>query len=475
MRRTKEERTVGGGAPVCGLVARRRARRPGTKQLGTVALIGMLAACGPDDVASGDRVCEPGMLDDSNPVEISAQWDRTWDDVGAPALLESWDEATPGVELAVNPSPAGEGLAAMLEDGTSPTVIMVDHSMVGDLAEAGAIQPFDTCLDAAGASLDPMLPEALALGQVDGRLWGAPANLDTLALLYDRNAFQAAGLDPAAPPRDLEELHAAATAIREATGIPHPIAGLAPSTALLTTDMDSSGPGESGLEPPPALDGYRALLEDDLLLAPPGPDELPPLGSGAAALQIVNTSQLWGYAAALADGQAPDADLAIASLPGARAASTPVLGGVWVLNANATPEQAMGAASLVAWLSEPQQQARLHPLTDRFPVSIAGGDDPVAQEYWRDLPLLGELWRLLSAEPASPARWTAGAGALQTADVVLDRHASTPTATGDAWPELMALVGDSDRAPDPLDARLRLSCLLSDPEPDLVPVCLQAE
>lgn len=56
-------------------------------------------------------------------------------------------------------------------------------------------------------------------GDMDG-IYYVPSSVDTFALFYNKDLFTAAGLDPDAPPKNWDELLAAAKAIKEKTGKP---------------------------------------------------------------------------------------------------------------------------------------------------------------------------------------------------------------------------------------------------------------
>ena len=55
--------------------------------------------------------------------------------------------------------------------------------------------------------MSDIIPSSLAHGlSMPGKQYGLPFGQDTYALYYDTDAFKAAGLDPAKPPKTLDEL-----------------------------------------------------------------------------------------------------------------------------------------------------------------------------------------------------------------------------------------------------------------------------
>ena len=79
------------------------------------------------------------------------------------------------------------------QQGTSPDVLIVDNPVVSTLATAGVLT--DTGVTKVDTSA--VEPNLLAAGQVDGKTYGIPIGANTLALYYNKNVLQAAGIDPA--------------------------------------------------------------------------------------------------------------------------------------------------------------------------------------------------------------------------------------------------------------------------------------
>jgi multiple sugar transport system substrate-binding protein len=63
-----------------------------------------------------------------------------------------------------------------------------------------------------------MVPEGVALGRLDGKLYGLAFTFSTPILFYNATLFRAAGLDPEAPPRNFDDVQRAALTIHEKTG-----------------------------------------------------------------------------------------------------------------------------------------------------------------------------------------------------------------------------------------------------------------
>ncbi|MDQ1129268.1 extracellular solute-binding protein [Microbacterium sp. SORGH_AS_0888] len=79
------------------------------------------------------------------------------------------------------------------QEGTSPDIILLDNPAVSTLASTGMLTT-TTDLGLDTSSIDANL---LAAGQLDGQTYGIPIGANTLALYYNADVLQAAGVDPA--------------------------------------------------------------------------------------------------------------------------------------------------------------------------------------------------------------------------------------------------------------------------------------
>jgi multiple sugar transport system substrate-binding protein len=60
-----------------------------------------------------------------------------------------------------------------------------------------------TDLSSRGLDTSDWLPNPLLTAQYQGKLFGVPFRMDALALIWNKDVFQAAGLDPEKPPGDI--------------------------------------------------------------------------------------------------------------------------------------------------------------------------------------------------------------------------------------------------------------------------------
>ncbi len=79
------------------------------------------------------------------------------------------------------------------QEGTSPDIILLDNPAVSTLADTGML----ATMDELGFDTSDFDQNLLAAGIVDGKTYGIPIGANTLALFYNKDILDAAGVDPA--------------------------------------------------------------------------------------------------------------------------------------------------------------------------------------------------------------------------------------------------------------------------------------
>ena len=96
-------------------------------------------------------------------------------------------------------------LMAAIGSGNPPDIAFLDGFSVASWAAQGALQPLDEYMEAAGLTFDGVYDWAQEGAIYKGVTYGVPYNGDARALLYNKDMFRAAGLDPDNPPATVEE------------------------------------------------------------------------------------------------------------------------------------------------------------------------------------------------------------------------------------------------------------------------------
>ncbi|HEU5127441.1 MAG TPA: extracellular solute-binding protein [Glycomyces sp.] len=148
-----------------------------------------------------DAGLEQGAIDAFN--ERVAQFEAAHPDIDVETQEYTWTATT---------------FTAQLAGGTLPTVFTVPFTDGRGLIERGQIADI-SALTAELPYAGDFNPEVAAAGSAaDGGMWAVPWSAYGQGLHYNRDLFEAAGLDPDAPPATWAEVRAAADQIAEATG-----------------------------------------------------------------------------------------------------------------------------------------------------------------------------------------------------------------------------------------------------------------
>ena len=142
-------------------------------------------------------------------------WTPNFNEARARELLARFGEAHPDITVNLEVTTTNglpERILTTLQSGAAPDLIDVQHPWVNGYAQAGLVQPLGDVLE----DREDYNQAALDYVTWDDQLWGIPYRIEALAVLFNRAHFEAAGLDPDAPPETWDALLAAAQALTEA-------------------------------------------------------------------------------------------------------------------------------------------------------------------------------------------------------------------------------------------------------------------
>jgi len=148
-----------------------------------------LAACSSD---GGDAPEDSGSGD----VTALTLWDGwTQYNTGSSPyeqVLDTCQEAT-GITVERTVSDAiGDRFTQAASSGDTPDLIILDNPNVTQFAETGILADNE----ASGIDVSAMMPNIVASGVLDGKTYGAPVGSNTLALFYNKDLLDAAGVEP---------------------------------------------------------------------------------------------------------------------------------------------------------------------------------------------------------------------------------------------------------------------------------------
>lgn len=297
---------------------------------------------------------------------------------------------------------------AGLQTGDLPDVIQHDSTLLQQMVDTQTVLPAQSCIDASDDPVaDDWVERALTYYQLDGVQWTLPFAVANPVLVYNKAAFEKAGLDPDEPPATLDDYRAAAEKLVDA-GYEHGAAVAIEAWhfeeffALQGESYVDEGNGRDGRATKVTFDSeageelfgfFDALVDDGLAVTNPrtGPDALNNLlaiGNGDAAMTVVSSSSIGSVLEVLGSGQYADVELGVGPMPGRTDDGGVVVGGGGLsLTAEDPLEQAAGW-QFMTFLTSPESQSVWAAATGYAPVRTSAVDRPEVTEAWAKVPAL---------------------------------------------------------------------------------------
>lgn len=129
-------------------------------------------------------------------------------------LIEKFEAAHPGIEIKAQYVPTGDALVQKLitaiQSQTAPDIAWVHADFLDKLAQARAIYKMAEFINGpeglSNEELNDIFPPLLQAATWCDTLYALPMEATSLALLYNKELFRQAGLDPDHPPKNWQEL-----------------------------------------------------------------------------------------------------------------------------------------------------------------------------------------------------------------------------------------------------------------------------
>ncbi|MPZ22267.1 MAG: extracellular solute-binding protein [Dehalococcoidia bacterium] len=297
-------------------------------------------------------------------------------------------------------------LTALRSGGDLPDIVQLEETTLRLMIDSQSALPVQECIDAEDYDLSDYAERVLAYFTVEDQIWPMPFSISNPVLLYNRNDFEAAGLDPDSPPLTLDELRQAAQAIVDSGAAEY---GMSLDTqagyieqlfALAGVDFANSANGRDGratevlIESETGLEIFSwlgGMVQDGLALDvgrnPSNADQLLAVGAGQAGMALATSASLGSVFDILETGQFPDIEPGVGPMP-----SLPGEGGIlvsgsalWISN-RSTPAEQEAAWELAKFLGEPQSQATWHVGTGYIPIRVSAADLPEVEALWAERP-----------------------------------------------------------------------------------------
>jgi len=129
-------------------------------------------------------------------------------------LIKKFEKENPGIRISPQYIPSGDPLIQKLitsiQSKTAPDISWLHSDYIEDLVEADAIYKMEDFIKGedgiSDEDLNDIYPALIQYSSWKGTLYSLPMEATNLALLYNKDLFRKAGLDPEHPPADWQEL-----------------------------------------------------------------------------------------------------------------------------------------------------------------------------------------------------------------------------------------------------------------------------
>lgn len=169
------------------------------------------AETGKEGEASGEKV-KLVFLRVGTDTEKKAYWQK---------MMDGFTKENPNIEIEYQEAPAGDDFETKLNtgfaSGTAPDIINFTMASMGTRVPLGQYAVLDEYMEGWDGKED-FMETALALGNINGKQYGIPLIADPRILIYNKEMFEEAGLDPDSPPTTWEELKEAHEALIKKDG-----------------------------------------------------------------------------------------------------------------------------------------------------------------------------------------------------------------------------------------------------------------
>ncbi|MDH6128755.1 ABC transporter substrate-binding protein [Kitasatospora sp. GP82] len=314
---------------------------------------------------------------------------------------------------------------ASVQQKATPSLVQVYDIGTRFMIDSRQTVPAQSFVDKDSYALDDIEPNIRNYYTVGGKLAAMPFNSSMPLLYLNADAYREAGLDPAKPPRTLDELGDAAKKLtkKDASGqtvrygFGAAIYGwfveeLIAESGTLYCDQDNGRSAKAGKVLFDSAQGAQAVqwwadLVKGGYAANTGrvpADAQAAFKAGKVAMHLESTGVLRGYT------EAAKFTVATAAYPKLTAADQggPAIGGasLWIDGPGHSAAEQRASWEFVKFLAAPEQQAAWHTGTGYFPVNRKALDDPKDKEWLAKYPQFQTAIDELHATKPTPA--TAG-------------------------------------------------------------------
>jgi len=400
--------------------------------LAAVAALALLAtACsggGDDDSAdpgggaSPDELpeCPLDALDEATePVEITFWHTMTRaNEEALVALTDAFNGSQEDVVVSlVNNNSADDQhekyLAALETGGQLPDLVQSQEFYLQQMVDTQSVLPVAACISASADDAadefdtDDFVERTLAYYEIQDVQWALPFAVSEPILLFDRTAFERAGLDPDAPPTTFDDLRTAAQALVDGgneygLGLKLDAWHLEQMLAWQGEPFVNNGNGrddratEVAFDTDTAVETFaflKGLVDDGLAVTNSADggssfDNLLSVGTGKVGMTIDASGSLGTIIDVLESGQYPDVVPDVAPVPGREDDGGVLVGGsgLYISASDEEPAKQAAAWRFAEFLTTPESQSQWAAATGFIPVRQSAAEQPEIQARWEEIP-----------------------------------------------------------------------------------------
>lgn len=264
-----------------------------------------------------------------------------------------------------------------------------------DLVEQGLVESFSEIAtsDENKQWLDGFYPALMANGTLEGQVWGIPFQRSTIVMFYNKDMFEAAGLDPEQAPTTWDEMVDVASKLKTddrhglmipSTGYPYwMFQALALQNGQQLMNEEGTEVYLNTPESVEALTFFRDLAEKHEV-SPKGTIEW---GTLRQAFVQGQTAMMWHTTGNLtAVKEEAGFDFGVAMLPAKVEPASPTGGGNFYLFKGADEDQKNAALTFVKWMTAPERSAQWSMATGYVATSPAAYETETLASYAADFP-----------------------------------------------------------------------------------------
>ncbi|WP_231566416.1 ABC transporter substrate-binding protein [Halomonas xinjiangensis] len=317
-------------------------------------------------------------------------------------LVADFEEAHPDIDVeaiyAGNYDDTRVRAMSAIEAGDTPQLSVLFSIDIYELLEQDAIVAFDDIVESGEERewLDSFYPGLMENGRVDGKTYGIPFQRSTIVFYWNKEAFEAAGLDPEQPPETWEEMVEMGAAIREASGgdqwgVMVPSTGypywMFQAFAFQNGHKLMSDDGtEVYFDDPAAIEAleYWVSLADEHDAMPDGTVEW---GTLRQNFIEQSTAMMWHSTGNLtAVKNEAGFDFGVAMLPKKTQRGSPTGGGNFYIFKDTSEQEQRAAMTFIRWMTAPERAAAWSMETGYMGVSPAAYETEALQQYIESFP-----------------------------------------------------------------------------------------